>query len=94
MDAISAAGAVVIGASTDSVRSHKDFADKLGLPYPLLSDTSGAFSAAFGVLRKVGPLKVVARVTFLISAQGTVARVFDPVSPQGHAEEVLAALRG
>ena len=93
MEALDEAGAVVLGASVDSVASHKRFADKLNLSYPLLSDTRGALSAAMGVLRKVGPLKMSARVTFLLNEEGAVAEVFDPVKPSGHAEQVLAALK-
>lgn len=92
MDALDAAGAVVLGASVDSVASHKAFADKYKLTYPLLSDTRGELSAAMGVLQKVGPLKVSARVTFLIDGEGKILRVFDPVTPAGHADEVIAAL--
>ena len=92
MDTLDAAGAVVLGASVDSVASHKAFADKYKLTYPLLSDTKGALSAAMGVLNKVGPLKLSARVTFLIDGEGNISRVFDPVKPSGHAEEVIAAL--
>ena len=93
MDQISAANAVVLGASVDSVSSHKKFADKYNLTYPLLSDTRGELSAAMGVLNKVGPIKVSARVTFIINAEGKVQRVFDPVSPGRHADEVIAALQ-
>lgn len=92
MDALDAAGAVVLGASVDSVASHKAFADKYKLTYPLLSDTRGELSAAMGVLQKVGPLKLSARVTFLIDGEGRIVRVFDPVTPSGHADEVIAAL--
>ena len=92
MDQIDAAGAVVLGASVDSVQSHKAFATKYKLTYPLLSDTRGELSAAMGVLNRVGPIKLSARVTFLIDGEGRISRVFDPVSPSGHADEVLAAL--
>jgi peroxiredoxin Q/BCP len=92
MDRIDAAGAVVLGASVDAVDSHRAFAEKYNLTYPLLSDTRCALSAAMGVLNRVGPLKLSARVTFLIDGEGRITKVFDPVSPSGHAEEVLAAL--
>ncbi|MFT5686495.1 MAG: peroxiredoxin Q/BCP [Myxococcota bacterium] len=92
MDKVNAAGAVVLGASVDSVASHRAFSEKYELNYPLLSDTDGKLSAAMGVLNKLGPIKLSARVTFLIDGEGRIARVFDPVSPSGHADEVLAAL--
>lgn len=92
MDSVSSEDVVVLGASVDSVSSHRAFAEKYNLSYPLLSDTAGTLSAAMGVLNKVGPIKLSARVTFLIDPEGRIARVFDPVSPSGHAEEVLKAL--
>ena len=94
MDTISAAGAVVLGASVDSVDSHRRFASKYNLNYPLLSDQKGELSAALGVLKKTGPIKRSARVTFLIDAEGRIARVFSPVKPGKHADEVIAALQG
>lgn len=92
MDQFNAAGAVVLGASVDSVESHRAFAEKYKLTYPLLSDREGKLSAALGVLQKVGPFKLSARVTFLIDAEGKIERAFDRVKPSGHADEVLSAL--
>ena len=93
MEQIDAAGAVVLGASVDSVASHRAFADKYKLTYPLLSDRKGTLSAALGVLQKAGPIKVSARVTFLLEHEGRIEKVFDTVKPSGHAEDVIKALR-
>jgi peroxiredoxin Q/BCP len=93
MDQFSAAGAVVLGASVDSETSHKRFAEKYSLTYPLLSDVRGKLSAAMGVLQKVGPVKLSARVTFVINEEGKVAKVFDRVSPRSHAQAVLTSLQ-
>lgn len=84
------AKAVVLGVSMDSAESHKDFCAKEGLGFKLLSDAKGEASAAYGSLRSDRPLS--ARNTFLISPDGTIAKVWLDVAPAGHAEEVLAAL--
>lgn len=92
MDKLTAQGAQVMGASVDDVESHLRFAQKYKLEYPLLSDTDGTLCAEMGVLRKVGPVKIAARVTYLFDADGKVAHVFDKVSPLGHADEVIEVL--
>lgn len=85
-----AAKAVVLGVSTDSAATHKDFCTKEGLGFKLLSDAKGEASAAYGSLRSDRPLS--ARNTFLISPDGTIAKAWLDVVPAGHAEDVLAAL--
>lgn len=92
MDEISDAGAAVLGASVDSESSHRAFARRYQLMYPLLADTQGKLSAAMGVLQKMGPVKVSSRVTFVIDEEGRVEKVFKRVSPGSHAKTVLAAL--
>jgi len=83
-------GAVVIGVSTDDAESHKAFAEKHSLPFLLLPDPDGNIAKAFGVPLTLGRAK---RVTFVIDKQGKIAKVYPQVSPKGHAEELLAALR-
>ncbi len=94
--AIQAAGATVVGVSRDSVRSHQGFSRKFDLPFPLVADLDGAITEAWGVWREkknYGKTYMgIVRATFLVDAQGTVARVWDPVKVKGHADEVLAAL--
>jgi thioredoxin-dependent peroxiredoxin len=82
-------GAVVIGVSTDDDASHRAFAEKHQLPFLLLPDTDHRIANAFGVPLSNGRAK---RVTFLIDAQGRVAKVFPEVSPKAHAAEVRAAI--
>ena len=82
--------AVVLGVSGDSLDSHKAFAAKYDLPFPLLDDTSHALALAFGVPLSSGHAK---RVTFVIDASGKVSRVFPKVNPDGHAAELLEALK-
>jgi peroxiredoxin Q/BCP len=82
----------VFGISPDDVASHQVFRDKYALNFPLLSDAGHKVAEKFGVW---GPKKTgsegIRRTTFVIRA-GKVARVFTDVKPQGHAQEVLAAL--
>jgi thioredoxin-dependent peroxiredoxin len=84
-----AAGAVVLGVSTDDPKSHVAFADKYHLPFLLLPDSDERIAKAYGVPIRLGTAK---RVTFVIDRQGNVAKVFPDVNPKGHAEEILAAI--
>jgi len=85
------AQAVVLGVSVDSSASHKDFCAKEGLSFKLLSDGEGRVSELYGSLTGS---RMSARNTFLISPKGSVAKAWLKVNPEGHAEEVLAALSG
>ena len=92
------AGAVVIGVSPDDGASHSRFTEKFGLPFTLASDPDHATAAAYG---SWGPktfmgrsYEGVLRNTFVIDPEGKIARVFPNVKPDGHADEVLAALAG
>jgi thioredoxin-dependent peroxiredoxin len=82
--------AIVLGVSTDDAPSHQQFAQKHALPFLLLPDTDHRIASAFGVPLKNGRAR---RVTFLIDRQGKVARVFPEVKPEGHARELLEAIR-
>lgn len=84
-----AASAVVLGVSRDSVEKHREFAKEHALPFPLLSDESGAVCEKYGVRSTLG---YASRVSFLIDREGRVARVFPDVDPGVHAEELLAAI--
>ncbi|MFO1104823.1 MAG: peroxiredoxin [Amaricoccus sp.] len=92
-----AAGAVVIGVSKDSVKSHDKFRDKHGLGIILASDGAGELCERYGVWveksmygRKYMGIE---RATFLIDREGRLARVWRKVSVPGHVAEVLAAAR-
>ncbi len=94
---LQAQGVVVLGISLDSVKSHQKFRDKFELPFTLLSDPEHTVADAYGVY---GPKKFmnheymgVDRATFLIGPDGRLEKVWPKVKPEGHAEEVLAALR-
>ena len=90
------AGAVVLGVSPDDERSHAKFKDKYELPFPLLADTDHAVAEAYGVWAEntyAGNTYMgVERSTFVIDADGTVAKVMRKVKPDTHADDVLAAL--
>jgi len=89
--------AEVFGISPDSVASHVKFRDKFELPFRLLADADHAVSEQYGVwgLKKFMGREYmgVDRTTFIISPDGTVAKVFENVKPAGHALELLKTLQ-
>lgn len=91
------AGALVLGISPDSVKSHDKFKCKHGLTVGLLADEEKEVSAAYGVWVEKSmygrKYMGVERSTFLIDAKGRIARIWRKVSVPGHAEEVLAAVK-
>ena len=89
--AIKAAGAVVLGVSADDVKSHEAFAAKYHLPFSLLADPDKTIINAYGV--KMFGLNYAKRVTFVIDRQGVIRKIFRDVKPEGHDQEVLAAIK-
>jgi thioredoxin-dependent peroxiredoxin len=89
-------GAVVLGVSTDPVKSHDKFVDKFKLPFTLLADEDQKIVEAYGVWGQktfMGRKYMgTHRVTFLIGPDGRIKRIWPTVKPEEHAEEVLAAL--
>ncbi len=87
------AGVIVLGASVDSEKSHAKFAEKFQLPFTLLSDAEKKLVNAYGVWAKkkfmgreyMGTL----RNSFLIGPDGKIAKIYEGVKPDLHAEEVL-----
>lgn len=86
-------GCQVLGISLDDQASHKEFADKYGLPFPLLADTKGTTSSAYGVKSKMFGITVAKRQSFLINPKGFVAKHYEDVDPDTHSEHVLADLK-
>ncbi len=90
------AGAVVVGVSPDGEASHAKFKEKYDLPFTLLADTDHEVADAYGVWGEktyAGKTYMgVHRSTFVIDADGNVARVFHDVKPAEHADQVLDAL--
>jgi thioredoxin-dependent peroxiredoxin len=89
-------GAVILGVSTDSAKSHDKFVEKFKLPFPLLADEDKKIVEAYGVWgeKKFMGRKYMGthRVTFLIGEDGRIKKVWSQVKPDEHAAEVLAAL--
>lgn len=83
------ANIMVVGVSVDDVASHKAFASRLQLPYPLLADTRHDLAKAMGVLRGFGPVSYASRETFLIDPQGTIVYHYPDVDTERHAGQVL-----
>lgn len=79
----------VLGVSLNNVDSHKSFADKLGLPFPLLADTNHDLAKTFKVLGGFGILPYTKRETFLIDPQGVIVYHYASVNTQSHAAQVL-----
>tara|TARA_Y100000590_G_scaffold417332_1_gene516988 strand:- start:614 stop:1078 length:465 start_codon:yes stop_codon:yes gene_type:complete len=84
---------VVLGVSADSIESHQNFTDKFNLPFPLLADVNKSMCADYDVLiDKIVHghiVKGISRITFLIDESGTIKKIWNPVDPNGHAEEIL-----
>lgn len=89
--------AVIFGVSRDSLKTHDNFRTKQGFPFHLISDNDETLCQLFDVLKPktmFGKESVgVERSTFLIDAQGVLRREWRKVKADGHAEEVLTALR-
>ena len=89
-------GAVVLGVSPDSVKLHDKFVEKFKLPFTLVSDTDKKIVQDYGVWGEktfMGRKYLgVYRVTFLISPNGKIKKIWPAVKPEEHATEVLAAL--
>jgi peroxiredoxin Q/BCP len=89
-------GAVVLGVSPDSAKSHAKFTEKYSLPYTLVPDESHAIVESYGVWKEKSmygrKYMGVVRTTFIINPDGTIKKIFHKVTPKGHAAEVLASL--
>ncbi len=85
-------GAEVLGISSDSEASHRAFAEKYRLPFPLLADSGGAVRQQFRVPKSLGLLP--GRVTFVIDKQGVIRHVFNSqLNPTRHVDEAIAVLK-
>lgn len=88
--------AAVLGVSPDSVKSHKKFAEKYKLPFTLLADEGHKVADTYGVWGRKKFMgreyDGILRTSFLIGADGKIAKVYENVKPELHAAEVLADL--
>ena len=89
-------GAVVLGVSADSAKSHDKFVNKYRLPFTLLADEDKAVATAYGAWGQKSFLGKkymgMRRITFLIGPDGRIKKIWPKVKPAEHSAEVLAAL--
>ena len=87
---------MILGISPDDGKAQAKFKTKFGLPYDLLCDIDHSVAEAYGVWKEKSmygkKYMGIERTTFVISPDGMIARIFEKVKPEGHAEQVLAAL--
>ena len=87
----------MLGISPDTPKAQKSFKEKFDLPFALLADEEKKVANAYGVIKEKNmygkKVKGIARTTFLIGPDGKISKIFENVKPEGHAEEVLAALK-
>lgn len=88
-----AMGVSVVGVSLDDVGSHKAFAEKYHLPFPLLADTDAQVAEAYGVVMKLVFWKLAKRQTFVIGPDGKIAKIYREVTPKSHSDRVIADLQ-
>ncbi|MCE2465436.1 MAG: thioredoxin-dependent thiol peroxidase [Dehalococcoidia bacterium] len=97
-DELQALGAVVLGVSADSVKSHEKFVGKYELNFPLLADTEKVVAnsyGAWGEKQRYGRTYMgMNRMTYLIDESGNIERIWPAVKADGHATEVVAAIKG
>ena len=90
-------GAVVLGVSPDEVESHVKFRDKFNLNFPLLADVGHKVAEKYGAWREknmYGKTSMgIQRSTYLIDADGKVAKLWKRVQVDGHEQQVLEALK-
>ena len=89
-------GAVVLGVSKDSFKSHKNFETKYGLPFTLLADPERTVIEAYDVWKEkknYGKVSMgVVRTTYLIDEEGVIIKAMDKVKAADNPEQMLAAL--
>ena len=90
-------GLVILGVSKDGVKSHKKFAEKFKLPFPLLADTEHVVAEKYGVwkLKKFMGKEYMGmeRSSFLIDEEGKIKKTYDTVKPTDHANEVKVDIK-
>ena len=89
-------GAVVVGCSRDSLKSHENFKEKMAFPFELIADSDEKLCNQFGVIKMKNmygkKVRGIERSTFLIGPDGTVVQEWRGVKVPGHADAVLAAV--
>ncbi|MFT3736452.1 MAG: peroxiredoxin [Rhodocyclaceae bacterium] len=90
---ITGLGAQVVGVSIDESASHKAFAEKYKLPFPLLADADGTVAGLYGALSNWGVVRFAKRQTFIIDPRGVVRKIYREVDADKHAQQVLDDLK-
>lgn len=89
--------AIILGVSTDSVASHKKFAEKFNLPFSLLADEDKQVVEKYGVWKEKNmygkKYMGIERTTFVIDPEGKIKKIFPKVKVDNHHKEVLEALK-
>jgi len=89
-------GAIILGVSKDSVVSHKKFAEKYQLTFPLLSDENKEVITVYGAWGKKKFMgreyEGIIRMTYLIDPFGKIVKVYEKVNPLTHAHEIIQSL--
>jgi thioredoxin-dependent peroxiredoxin len=98
IEQFSSANTAIVGCSGDSVEAQAKFKAKYSLNFPLLADTEFEVIEAYGARRMKTffgkSFLGIVRMSFWISPEGKIHKVWEKVTPKGHAAEVLAAVRG
>ncbi|MEM0030352.1 MAG: peroxiredoxin [Candidatus Nitrosocaldus sp.] len=90
IERIKALGAEAIGISSDDIESHKRFASRYGLNFPLVSDVDNSISKAYGVFNE--EKRRARRVTFIIDKDGIIRHIMNRVDVDNHAKDVIDIL--
>lgn len=86
-------GAVILGASFDTVEANAAFASKFGYPFRLLCDTDRTIGLAYHACDTADE-EFARRISYLIGPDGTIVKAYAKVNPPEHPKEVLEDLRG
>lgn len=86
-------GFAVVGVSMDSEKSHKNFAQKYSLPFPLIADTTKSITDAYGVWKEKKmygrTFLGIARTTFVINEEGIIEKIISKVDTKEHSEQIF-----
>lgn len=93
LEQLSALDAQVVGVSVDTSASHKAFAEKYHLPFPLLADVKAEVATNYGAVSNWLVMKLAKRYTFLINPQGKIAKAYLSVDTSRHSAEILNDLK-
>lgn len=85
--------AVVVGASLDSIESHKAFADKHNISFTLLADKDEIMSNAYGVVKNIPLMHYAKRQTFIIDPNGIIVKFYEDVTAASHSQQVISDLK-